>query len=300
MLIQSLAHYFAVDVDQDLNREGPDARDASVPAEHLRHEEGVRELLSKQPPDMVHEEQESVSGVMAAKVYGSFPVGVVFAASVFDLALPTDLSTVGVRFGAGHGLRFVLPRSELDAAPLLATRGSESTVDEGRTGHEAQAGGAPAFGDHMASLFEEHVQPVFEAIHLTTGADLRSMWSLLATNIKTMFLRVQMEPYRTHLELSQSRLEQLERDEAYIFAHGNAGPFSRRERNPLVQPTRRFTPPPELGEAMYLRTKCCLRYRIRVNGEHVPYCASCPKITDRERLEVLRRLQSDTTHDSSE
>ena len=286
VMVQVLSEYFGIDVATnsaggagDPDAGAVDARDKAphlrsspilVPARRLCRPDGIRELLRRQPPDMVHKEQESVSGVMAAKLYGGFPVGVIFAASVFDIALPTDLSKIKVQLGGDHGFRFQLPVSAVHGAPHL------ETAREDR------------FAAHLAALFQDHVAPIFEALHATSNADRRSMWSLLSTNIKTLYLRGRMEPYRTRLQLTDHRLAQLKTDEDRIFTHGSAGPFPNWRRNPLVQPTRLFTPPPGLGEPTYLRTKCCLRYRIRVNGEHVPYCVNCPKISDQERLRILK------------
>jgi ferric iron reductase protein FhuF len=142
---------------------------------------------------------------------------------------------------------------------------------------------------HLAGLFHDHVAPVWDRLSAETGADRRSMWSLLATNIATLFLWGGQEPYVSRLGITPELKERMNMDEALVFAHGDEGPFPGWSRNPLAQPTRLFTPPAELGPPLYLRTKCCLRYRLYADGEPVPYCSTCPKISDDERLRLMRR-----------
>jgi hypothetical protein len=235
---------------------------------------------------------------MVSKVYGAYPLAVIFSGSLFDRALPIAPEEVFLTPGGSHGFRFWLPISALEEAPKLVGREAgvpELGANQGSVSSGAVhlSGRAAAFRSHLEDLFEDHVAPVFSLLEKRTGGDQRSMWSLLSTNIKTVYLRGRLEAYRRAFGIDEARAAVLERDETMIFREGAEGPFSHRDRNPLVQATRLFVPPEGLGEPMYLRTKCCLRYRIIVDGEAVPYCGSCPKINDEQRIRLLRELHAE-------
>jgi ferric iron reductase protein FhuF len=269
LLYRSLSHYFHVDV-------GP-VPAAAISSAALDDPAALRHLIAAQPPDMADPAQPNVSGVMTAKLYGTLAVATIFAAALFDRALPTDRSAVYLLPGGDHGFRFLMPNEAMDAA----ARFPEETGARRR-----------ALQRHLAGLFEGHLAPVWDRLAMDTGADHRSMWSLLSTNIATLFLWGRREPYVSRLGITAELRARMDQDEALVFAHGEDGPFPGWSRNPLVQPTRLFTPPAELGPPIFLRTKCCLRYRLRADGEHVPYCSTCPKISDEQRVRLMERTLS--------
>jgi ferric iron reductase protein FhuF len=215
---------------------------------------------------------------MAAKLYGTIAVATIFAAVRFDRVLPVDRNDVYLLPGREHGFRFLMADEAVTAAPRLPAATSAARRE--------------SLQRHLERLFEDHVTPVWDQLAAHTGADHRSMWSLLSTNIATLFLWGRREPYISRFGITAELQERMQEDEALVFSHGDVGPFPLRSRNPLVQPTRLFTPPVELGPPLYLRTKCCLRYRLHADGERVPYCSTCPKISDHERLRLLQRVHS--------
>ena len=263
---KTLEQYFNLDAS-------PDPPAGSLRALEIDDADSLERLIAAQPPEMADQSQPNVSGVMTGKLYSAFPVAVVFAAALFDRALPVDRNTVRIQPGGSHGFRFWIPEEALVAAPQLAADPAQRSE---------------LLRDLLEELFERHVAAVWKGLAEHTGADLRSLWSLLSTNLATMFLRSEQEPYRSSLGITENRREQLRTDEELLFAQGAQGPFPQRSRNPLRQATRLFTPPAEVGPPIYLRTKCCLRYRIRVGGEAVPYCSTCPKISDNERLRLMK------------
>ncbi|MFW5797769.1 MAG: hypothetical protein ACOCXE_04595 [Spirochaetota bacterium] len=269
LLYRSLSHYFHVDV-------GP-VPAAAIPSADLDDPATLRRLIASQPAEMADSAQPNVSGVMTAKLYGTVAVATVFAAALFDRALPIDRRMVYVLPGGDHGFRFLMADEAVTAAQRL----------QAKPGVRREA-----LLRHLAGLFHDHVAPVWDRLSAETAADQRSMWSLLSTNIATLFLWGRQEPYVSRLGITPELQERMNMDEALVFAHGDDGPFPSWPRNPLAQPTRLFTPPAELGPPIYLRTKCCLRYRLYADGEPVPYCSTCPKISDDERLRLMQRGRS--------
>ena len=265
LLYNSLSHYFHVDLL--VPPEG------AISSYRLDDPELLRSVIARQPADMADLGQPRVSGIMTAKLYGTIAVAAIFAATLFDRLLPVDRRSVYLLPGGEHGFRFVIPPGDVaKAAGLPADAAARQE----------------ALRRHLERLFEGHIAPVWDLLAENSAADHRSMWSLLSTNTATMFLRGRQEPYRSSLRIRPELQRRMDADESLVFAHGPEGPFPGRDRNPLVQPTRLFTPPEGAGPPIYLRTKCCLRYRLRVAGEAVPYCSTCPKVSEHERLRLMQ------------
>ncbi|MFW5689918.1 MAG: hypothetical protein ACOC1U_10125 [Spirochaetota bacterium] len=242
--------------------EGVDPARYELRATDLLKPASLHDAIGRMPPKSRSQRDEAISGTLFAKSYSLVALSVLTAFSLSDLRLSARLEAVRLSVTAERGLRVLLRPEDDDTPPA------------------PEAARRDGLAELLRELVAGNCASVFETIHRETGARMQTMWALLSTNIRNTYLRVEQQAQA--LGIGERRLRVIADDRAVVFS-----PDALEGHNPLVQPTRLYVPETPGAEPTYLRNRCCLRYRISVDGERVPYCLTCPLISDRERERMI-------------
>lgn len=215
-------------------------------------------LIIRQQSVQLGEPPGYVVGTLFAKRYSVLIMGLVASISLFD----TPLS---LRSGA---LRFRLTDAGTMRYEAEKAASGEFPVND-MTARQARLAG-------YQELLLEHLRQVFGAVSGYTGAKEKAMWSLVAHNLHSLYGRL-----HSHSELWDSE---------------KRGLIISQDYNTLLQPEkpdelsmrfRRYEHPQGQSPPFYLRTHCCLAYRIKTGPEAGEYCSTCPRLSPEERRLTL-------------
>ncbi len=211
-----------------------------------------------------------IVGTMFAKRYSVLVMGLLYAASVYDILLPA--APQDAHFRMTHEAEMVYrlsPAEVMNALPL---------EDKGARASELFA--------YASRLLAEHIAPVFIAVANSTGAPPAGMWSLLSINIQNLYLSLLLEEGPADARLREGLLRaDLQTLLSPELARGHGA-----KAGPLAIRGKLFSHPAYTGHDFYVRKHCCLAYRLA--DEH-GYCTTCPKATIAQRID---KLNKEATH----
>ncbi|TDQ40759.1 hypothetical protein [Aureibacillus halotolerans] len=192
-----------------------------------------------------------VIGTMFAKRYSVYMMAGAAAFSLYDTPLSLRHDNVAIYPSSGATMHYETELADVSGTTLQDADRRESF---------------PAYITQM----EEHLAPLFAVVSAETGAHSTVLWSLVAHNIQSMYLRL-TDPAQT--SLSEKRRQQIVADQSDLL--------DSRDQTKLGIKLRRFVP--QEGHAMLLRKHCCLAFKTRQSGIGHGYCSTCPRQSKRSR-----------------
>lgn len=127
---------------------------------------------------------------------------------------------------------------------------------------------------YMQSLFEETVNPVFQAVAKRTGVSLGTLWAHLSF---VLYYWYDLWMKETSTEAERQRLID---DFHFLVTDAPDTWFEGVDGNPFAEEYAYFPHPQEEGRMIRLRKKCCFNYCLP-QGQ---YCYTCPGLTEAQRL----------------
>lgn len=250
-LASSLRHYFVTSL------RNCEESSYSYSAMNLLEETSLAHILNEQSAQLGNPER-TVVGTLFAKRYSVFLMGLLAAASLHDTLL--SASPNHVRFNSTQGGAMAYETVVIDgySLPTFPTLERELQFSE------------------YVQLLQTHTRPLFQAVALHTGTNIKVMWSLVSHNLQQLYIRLASDQkhWRTH-----NRLELIRRDLALLIE-----PFP---GNLLAVKLRMFQHPDWHGPQFYVRSYCCLAYQIDTGTAARDYCTTCPKLDPKERIHLL-------------
>ncbi len=236
--------------------------------EEVRFPHSVSELMDeKRRPDVLEQQavllgrpESVVVGTLFAKRYSVFCMGLLAAASLYDLRLAA--SPEAVRFSLTPSGTMAYETTLMTSSLLLPVESDEERSE--------------AINEYSAYM-QQHVGQLVAAVASHTGASVQIMWSLISHNVQMMYARIEQE---NAFVQSGRRRELIRLDRAAVFEPktGNKLAFKlRRFEHAMLQRI----------EPVLVRRYCCLAYKANRRGQSEGYCSTCPKISDEERVRML-------------
>lgn len=277
-MIHTLAGLLASRLSTDLAGVTADGEEGyETAAADLLEPDALFGAIARMPERSRSDHNPMISGTLFAKSYTLVALSALSAFSLSDVRLSVRLDEIRLRIRPEDGMR-VLMRGA-DGGALGAARDRVADAASDAPAHRGESR-SDEFRARFRQLIEHNCEVIFTQIHRATGAEMRTMWALLSANVRNTYLRIVQQA--ESLGIDEDRLALIEHDRDTIFVDE-----SLEARNPLRLPTRLYVPGVPGADPTYLRNRCCLRYRIEVGGEGVPYCLTCPLIADQERERMI-------------
>lgn len=199
-----------------------------------------------------------VVGTLFAKRYSVLIMGLVASISLFDTPLSLRPGNLRFRLTDAGTMRYEAERAASGELPVNDMEARQACLVE------------------YQELLLEHLRQVFGAVSGYTGAKKKVMWSLVAHNLHTLYWHL-----HTHRELwgSEKRGLVISQDYRTLLQPERPDELSMR--------FRRYEHPHRQSPPFYLRTHCCLAYRIKTGPEAGEYCSTCPRLSPEERRLIL-------------
>ncbi|WP_338551541.1 hypothetical protein [Paenibacillus sp. KS-LC4] len=200
-----------------------------------------------------------VVGTLFAKRYAVLFMGLVSAVSLFDCRLATAPENVEFRITSLAAMEYQVRIAEQPSLPVCEMEQRKVEVEK------------------WIDRLLQHTEMILEAVSSRTGAKVNMMWSLISNYVQNSYVHLEQnaDVWRT-----EQRLQLILADRSILL--------EQRKGNPLAVSFRKFHHPQYEGAPIVLRRHCCLAYRLRREGLQLHgYCSTCPKIGDKERLDLL-------------
>ncbi|WP_340021587.1 (2Fe-2S)-binding protein [Paenibacillus sp. FSL K6-1096] len=199
-----------------------------------------------------------VTGTLFAKRYSVLIMGLAASISLFDT--PLSLRPGALRFGLTDAgtMRYEAEREASGVFPVNDVEARQTRLIE--------------YQEYLL----EHLRQVFGAVSGYTGAKEKVMWSLVAHNLHTLYERL-----HSHSELWDSEKRDL------IISQDYNTLLQPKKPDELSMRFRRYEHPQRQSPPFYLRTHCCLAYRVKTGPEAGEYCSTCPSLSPEERRLTL-------------
>ncbi|WP_339253910.1 (2Fe-2S)-binding protein [Paenibacillus sp. FSL P2-0136] len=246
-----MQQHFALTVTENRSNSFPFSTEDLLDEAKLPLIIGQQSLQLGQPPGIV-------VGTLFAKRYSVLIMGLAASITLFD----TPLSLLP---GA---LRFKL-------------------TDAGMMQYEAETAATDRWFDNSSKIRQAclahymdrllaHLRQVLQAVSGYTGAKEKVMWSLIAHNLHNLYGRL-----HTDKGLWDSE------DRGRIISQDYTALLQPEKPDELSMRFKSYEHPKLRGRSLYLRTHCCLAYRIRIGPDAGEYCSTCPKLSPEDRWNIL-------------
>ncbi|GGF86671.1 hypothetical protein GCM10010912_34930 [Paenibacillus albidus] len=215
-------------------------------------------LIIREQSIQLGEPEGLVVGTLFAKRYSVLIMGLVASISLFDTPMSLLPGTLRFRPTDGGAMQYEAE---------MAASGKFLVNDTG-----ARQACLAKYLEHLL----EHLRQVFLAVSSYTGAKEKVMWSLVSHNLRNLYGRLHTD---SGLWDSEDRGRIISQDYNTLFQPEKPDELSMR--------FLRYEHPKLQGRPFYLRTYCCLAYRIRIGPDAEEYCSTCPKLSPEERWRLL-------------